>query len=109
MMMLIVGKTKPKILNPKQIISVELVKGKVTAFTKGRFVDGEPVVENINVREPWTVVIKTAISTDYINSSDLEGAINAAVGIVIMIDNMTDIKIFEGELRKLYGKEKSEE
>jgi hypothetical protein len=103
--MIIVGKAKPKIINVQQIISLELVKGKITAFVKGKLIDGEPVVEDMAVREPWSIIIKTAIDTSYINTGNFESALSMILDLVTRVNPGVDKIKFEGELRNLYGKE----
>lgn len=90
--MIVIGSKTPKIINPAQIVYFELIKGKVTAFIKGKYIDGNPVVENINVREPWTVVVHTTVSKHYVNCISKEEAIKygAAVASLIYTDEHKD-------------------
>jgi hypothetical protein len=110
--MIIVGEKKVRLLNPTQIVHLELTKGKVTAFVKGDN-DGDIItVDSITVREPWTVVIRTPIETHYINCKDFDSAFEHLLGLCREIDpkmNYAYKTDLERKLRKVYGQEKAKE
>ena len=99
--------SKTRFVNPQHIIYLELVKGKVTAFVIGKNVDGEPIVEDINVREPWTIVVHLTNEKVYLNYKNFEEALSELFAIMIQLEpsllGETDIK---KKVRSLYGKEK---
>ena len=105
--MILIGTKNPKLINIHQIISLELVKGKATAFVKGKFVDDEPVVEDIKVREPWSIVVKTATETGYINYNDYDEALGYMLYLASQINPGTAKDQIERTLRKTHGKEKT--
>lgn len=104
--MIIVGKTNPKILNPKQIIHISLTKNRPTIYVNGEIVEGTPIVEDFNVKEPWAVCLTTAVDKHYINCSDIEEAIEVASFIGIEIDKQADRQVLEDQIRRAYGQEK---
>jgi len=104
--MILVGKTTPKLINTNQIISLELHKGKVTAFVKGD-TDGDVLkVTDLKVKEPWSVIVKTVIETSYINCTDFEAALHVMLTMSKTINPGENTLPFEEELRKIYGKQK---
>lgn len=104
--MLILGSSsKPKIVNPAHIVQLELVKGRVSAYVKGT-VKGEYVqVEDLSVRAPWTVLVRTTIGVIYINCKNFDNAINVAIGIAKTITPGLHVDVYEKELRTIYAKE----
>jgi len=98
---------KTRFVNPQHVIYLELVKGKVTAFVKGKNVDGEPTVEDINVREPWTIVVHLTNEKVYLNYRSFEAALSELFAIMNQLEpgllGETELK---KKVRTLYGKEK---
>lgn len=105
--MILVGKKNPKLINISQIISLELVKGKVTAFVKGKLVDDEPVIQDIKVREPWSIVIKTPGETSFINYNEYDEALEYMLYLATKINPETAKDQIERTLRKAHGQEKT--
>lgn len=108
--MIIFGITKPKLVNPKQIISLELKQGRVTAFIRGsEDNDGDIKVTDFNVREPWTVVVRTATETHYVNEGRFEDALDVLLMLCQRIDILSDIQTIKKEMQKTYGYEETGE
>jgi hypothetical protein len=110
--MITIGNKKVKVINPTQIVHLELIKGKTTVFVKGD-TDGDDIVVNaLSVREPWTVVVKTTIDTHYVNCRDFEEALRCLLDIsretLVLEDRYASMKLkkLEKDLRKIYGQEK---
>lgn len=104
--MIIIGNKKVRVINPKQIVHLELVKGKTSVYVKGDN-DGDIItVKNLAIREPWTVVVKTTIDTHYVNQKSFDDALEALIVLALKIDETVDQQSLEGKLRKIYGQEK---
>lgn len=104
--MIIVGNKKIRIVNPAQIVYLELTAGRKTAYVKGD-TDGDEVhVKAISVREPWTVVIHTPIDKQYLNFKNFDLAVESAVSLCKHVEPRMDIEMFEKQLRSVYGQEK---
>jgi hypothetical protein len=106
--MIIFGVTRPKLVNPKQIVSLELKPGRVTAFVRGsEDNDGDIKVTDLNVREPWTVVVRTATETHYMNEGRFEDALDVLLWLCGRIDPLSDIQTIKKEMQKTYGYEEN--
>lgn len=106
--MIIVGHKKIRLLNPAQIISLELTKGRVSAYVKGKVIKNTVTVEDLSVREPWSVVIQTSTGNSYINCADFEKALQELICVAVRVDEHADIKEIEKNMRRAYGQEKIE-
>lgn len=104
--MIIIGNKKVRVINPKQIVHLELVKGKTSVYAKGD-TDGDKVlIKDLAVREPWSVVVRTPIETHYVNHRSFDDALDALIVLSLKIDETVDQQSLEGKLRKIYGQEK---
>lgn len=106
--MILVGTKKPKLLNPNQIVHLELSRGKRSVYVKGDIDnDGDiPTVKDISVREPWTVIVRTLTDTHYINYRNFEQALEGLISVCLQITPNLAIEALSNELRRMYGKEK---
>ena len=103
-MIITVGKTTPRVLNPQQIVYVELHKGKVTAFVSGDN-DGDRIVNaSVAVREPWSVEVRTLVGTGHINCADFDTALSTLIEITHEIYPGHDLTVLAERYRKTYGK-----
>jgi len=104
--MIIIGNKKVRVINPKQIVHFELSQGKRTVYAKGDN-DGDIVnIKELNVREPWSIVVRTPIETHYVNHKNFDDALDGLITMALQIDGHLDQQSLEGKLRKLYGQEK---
>lgn len=102
--MISIGSRNIKLVNPSQIVSVWLSKGKVTAFVKGTSNAEGIKVSDLDIRAPWTVVIRTIITTHYINCKDFEEALDKMIVVSAMVHPIKeDIAEFKRRVRESYG------
>ena len=100
--MIIVGTRKIKLINPMKVIEVELVKGKGTIFAEGSTDDkGQVTVARYDVKAPFSVVIKTAVSTNYINCNTFNDAVEE-LRFVLFKMGINDVQKIVESYRKLY-------
>lgn len=101
--MILTGSKHIKLINPAQVISLELYKGKPTAFVKGTSIDGDIKIDSLSVREPWTVIINTVKDTHYINRPTFEEALEELIEVAHSISPI-DKQGIRTLMRKTYGR-----
>lgn len=104
--MIVIGNKKIRILNPAQIVHLELSEGKKSVYAKGD-TDADGVhVKSISVREPWSVVIRTPVDTHYLNFKNFNEALDHAVELCKQINPTLNVDLFKEQLRRLYEPDK---
>ena len=83
--MVLIGTIKPKLINLDQVVSLNITRNKVSVHVKGTTgVNQEIVIEDFNVKESWSVVLKTTDGTlEYINCASRTEALNKLESLVI--------------------------
>lgn len=101
--MIFAGSIKNKnitLINPEQVIDIKLEKGRTKAMVTGD-TDGDILyIKDLYVAQPWSVRIRTAIDTYYINCDSLDKAIDMVALIYLDKD-----KTIKDRLEKIYGRE----
>ena len=104
--MIFTGSIKDKnitLVNPKHIIDLKLVKGRTQARVKGD-TDGDTLlVKDLEIREPWSVQIRTATGKYFINLNNLEEAIKTMTEISCLITTNDELDWDEVHNRILKG------
>lgn len=105
--MIAVGVKRIKFVNPKQVVFVELIKGKTSVYAHGDN-DGDIVtIDKLDVREPWTVVINTTIGKHYINHASYDKALSCMASICAIIDEqISETDHYLEKIRSAYGNQK---
>lgn len=109
--MVLIGTIKPKLINLDQVVSLNITRNKVSVHVKGTTgVNQEIVIEDFNVKESWSVVLKTTDGTlEYINCASRTEALNKLESLLIKMRGREVAKTLRAELENKYVEEKIEE
>ena len=110
MMFVRVGKGT-RVINPAHIVSLEIFENTKTIFAKGttEVEKGKKKVNvsSIDVREPYSIRIKTSNGTEYLNCGSKDKAIEEYVNILKKINPKINVEKTTREVRSLYVKKEN--
>lgn len=103
--MVLIGTIKPKLINLNQVVSLNITRNKVSVHVKGTTdVNEDIVIEDFNVKESWSVVLKTTDGAlEYINCASHTEALDKLESLITKMRDSEVAKTLRAELENKYG------